>query len=195
MNQATTVSIPTIFLVLTIIVVAILGVLIQYGKKKKNGENLNIDDYLPSILKAVQKAVEILMIDMDSFDTKNQYMESVVSTTIEYIKQNSTVVGIPTEVINMLNTDILTNYITKLINTYYFECFKNIAPAVVSAHSQLFEEHFVKCQCGIPGCECNEGECTCIETNYTDTVKGETYDENGNKIIDYTTTNEGLEEK
>lgn len=163
MGGQTTFSVPTIVIAVIVLVAAVAVALMKYSKSKKNGENTDISDYYPNLIKAVQRAVSLLAINMDDFDNRDDYTNAVVSTAINYLKEDCAEFGIPADIIKLMDTNALASTITNLINENYYECFNVLDVQTISNNKPLLDKDFVACHCGVEGCVCNEGDCTCTD--------------------------------
>lgn len=156
---------PTVILALMVLAAGLGVVLFKHIKKSKTGEVVDLHAYYSAILKTIKKTVSILSINMEEFTDKESYMRCVISTTIEYLKEDASDLGIPVYIIELINTEALTNIITEVINDNYFECFDVLSEETIIANQALLEDHFVACKCGIEGCACEEGKCDCAQDN------------------------------
>lgn len=159
--ETTTFTIPTIFLALIVFVSGAILIGYKIYKDKKNENFVNIEQYFPNIISVIQKVVTILTVNMDSFNTRDEYINCIVGTTIKYLKEDAVKFNIPKDLVNMISTEYLTTVITNLINEKYFTCFDILSTETISEYPVLFNDDFVKCKCGKDGCNCEEGKCDC----------------------------------
>lgn len=95
---------------------------IKFYRSKKDGGDINItidefiDKYGSAVIKAMQSAVELLSVNMDSFDTKAEYQEAVVRQTIIEIRENAADLGLDLTLLKLFNDDALTAIILNILD-------------------------------------------------------------------------------
>ena len=75
-----------------------------------------IDIYGDNIIKALKDVIEVLRINMEDYETQEEYEAAIVATTIDALKENSVEFGVPAEIVSLFDTDALTSIIITVFN-------------------------------------------------------------------------------
>ena len=96
----------------------ILGIKVYQNVKNKNVTSIDdfIDTYGDNIISILEDAIKILRINMSDFTTKEDYEKAIIETSIKTLKENSIQFGIPENIINLIDTDSLTDIIQNVLN-------------------------------------------------------------------------------
>lgn len=140
-------SIPNIIAVgvLVAAVLAIIGVRIY--TMHKNNVTITFDDFISmyseQIIKVLQDAIVLLQINVDEFEDKETYEKTIISTTIDMLKENSTEFGIDAKLVNLFDTDNLTEIVYTIFNGNLVKVFSVIDADKIVAKSELYESEVV----------------------------------------------------
>ena len=98
-------------IIIIIACAAILGIKIYKSGDRPVTIQDFIDTYGDNIINILKDIIDILTVDMGEFETKEDYEEAVIKLAITAIKENSTELGIPSNVVNLFDTDSLASAI------------------------------------------------------------------------------------
>lgn len=140
-------SIPNIIAVgvLVAAVLAIIGVRIY--TMRKNNVTITFDDFISmyseQIIKVLQDVIVLLQINVDEFEDKEAYEKTIISTTIDMLKENSAEFGIDAKLVNLFDTDNLTEIVYTIFNGNLVKVFSVIDADKIVAKSELYESEVV----------------------------------------------------
>ena len=140
-------SIPNIIAVgiLVAAVLAIIGVRIY--TMRKNNVNITFDEFISmyseQIIKVLQDVIVLLQINVDEFEDKEAYEKTIISTTIDMLKENSAEFGIDAKLVNLFDTDNLTEIVYTIFNGNLVKVFSVIDADKIVAKSELYESEVV----------------------------------------------------
>lgn len=131
--------------VLVAAVLAIIGVRIY--TMRKNNVTITFDDFISmyseQIIKVLQDVIVLLQINVDEFEDKETYEKTIISTTIDMLKENSAEFGIDAKLINLFDTDNLTEIVYTVFNGNLVKVFSVIDADKIVAKSELYESEVV----------------------------------------------------
>lgn len=131
--------------VLVAAVLAIIGVRIY--TMRKNNVTVTFDDFISmyneQIIKVLQDVIVLLQINVDEFEDKETYEKTIISTAIDMLKENSAEFGIDAKLINLFDTDNLTEIVYTIFNGNLVKVFSVIDADKITANSELYESEVV----------------------------------------------------
>lgn len=137
--------------IIAIIVIALasIGIIaIKIFSMKKNNKEVTINsfikEYSSNIIKILQDFIKIMQVDIKNFDSKEKYNEALVKLCVESIKDDSSIFGIDKSIINIFNTDAITECVCKILNAHKTECFSVLDPQVISNNKEYFDDDVVE---------------------------------------------------
>lgn len=125
--------------------VIIVGIRI-YQKYRKNGSitiDEVIEDYGDKIIMVLQDTIEILKMDMSDYSSQEEYETAVISATIDSIKENSVSFGIPEDIVNLLDTDSLTEIVKRIFNNNKVLAFSVLSSEEVITNENILDNEVV----------------------------------------------------
>ena len=140
-------SIPNIIAVgiLVAAVLAIIGVRIY--TMRKNNVNITFDEFISmyseQITKVLQDVIVLLQINVEEFEDKETYEKTIISTTIDMLKENSAEFGIDAKLINLFDTDNLTEIVYTIFTGNLVKVFSVIDADKITAKPELYESEVV----------------------------------------------------
>lgn len=112
---------------LMVVIVAVIIGFNAYKHKKNTGETVSfdefIDEYGQQIVSVLVDVMQLLKLDNGDYEDRDEYEYTVISMTIDKLKENSVELGIDSNVISMINTDGLTNIVQKVLHNELMEIF------------------------------------------------------------------------
>ena len=124
-----------------IIAVAAMIALTVYKSRKQNKE-ITIDQFIEiyynNIIAVLQDVVSILQINTELFDDKESFDKAIINITITKIVENANELGIDTNLVNLFNTDALTNAIYGLFREEEEEVFSAIGYEAMESKPELY---------------------------------------------------------
>lgn len=131
--------------VLVAAVLAIIGVRIY--TMRKNNVTITFDEFISTyseqIIKVLQDVIVLLQINVDEFEDKETYEKTIISTTIDMLKDNSAEFGIDAKLINLFDTDNLTEIVYTIFTGNLVKVFSVIDADKIVAKSELYESEVV----------------------------------------------------
>ena len=74
--------------VIFVFAAAIIGIRLYKNRNEKFDMDTFIDTYGDNIIEALQDAILILKINMDEFDSRDEYEKAIIRTTINSLKES-----------------------------------------------------------------------------------------------------------
>lgn len=134
--------------VLIIVFAATIIALQVYKKNKTDGKAMTMDEFLDAysdnIIKALQSTIDILSVNMDQFDTQEDYEAAIIKTTITKLKENAKEFGLNQNVINLFDEDTLTNIIMSCFKKNKVQRFNNLPEKDIMAHTAILDTTIVQ---------------------------------------------------
>lgn len=136
------------YIAIGIFAVCVAGIcaLLVY-KKKKNNENFSFEDFLNTytnqLLGALKDTVELLMINLDQFENKEEYEESIIYLTLEKLENNCSAFGIDTSLFKLVDRKQLAQALYNIFYAHEFDLFSHLTEKEIEAAPQLFDQELV----------------------------------------------------
>lgn len=131
--------------VILVSIAIIIGIRIY--KLRKDNKTITIETFIDlygdQIIAALKDVILILQIRVEAFNTKEEYEREIISTTIDKIKENYTEMNIDMSLINLLDTDALTEIVYSVFNGNLINIFSVLAPEDISQKPEIFEDEVV----------------------------------------------------
>ena len=130
---------------LMLCVIGIIDLIIDKMKRQKQQISMQqfIDTYGDAIISTLQSVVTILTIDMNKYQTKEEYEKAIVSTTIDELKKNCVMLGIDRSILDLFSTNALTEIIYNVLKGNIIEIFSKVNGSEIAAKPELFEDEVV----------------------------------------------------
>ena len=133
-------------LVLLLCVIICIAVIVY--KRKKNNQDISLDTFLSmyqqNLINVLQDVVELLMVNIDSFETKEEYERAIISTTITKLEENCEEFGINPVFFKLINKDMLSDILYSLLYTNKLNIFLNsLSKETAEAAPALFDKEVV----------------------------------------------------
>ena len=132
-----------------IVVIAIISIISirLYTYSKKNNKKITLDAFMDiygeQIIAMLKDVVLILQINIDEFDSKEEYERVIINTTIDTIKDNCSEMDIDSKIINLFDTEALGDAIYKLFNGEKLNIFSVLKPEDIANNTSIYEEEVV----------------------------------------------------
>lgn len=131
-----------------ILIMAVAGIIaLTVYKFRKQNKEITIEEfigiYYENIIAALQDVVELLQINLDEFDDKESYDKAIISTTIDKLKENASEFGIDTALLDIFNTDALTDAIYGIFCEEEEKVFSVIGYEAMSSTPELYNPSVV----------------------------------------------------
>lgn len=165
------------YIAIAVLISAIIGIVaVVVYRKKQNNETVTISDFINAyhmnIIKALSDVVELLMVNIDSFEDKEDYERAIVTTTLQKIKENCEDFGINPVVLNMVSEEVLIDILYKVLYTDTVQVFINsLTSQTAIDKADLFDEEVVQAVTAPEGITNEEAEAI------IDDILGETENE------------------
>lgn len=130
-------------IIIVVICAIIIGIRVYRNRKTIVDMDSFIDLYGDNIIAILQDVIKVLKIDMASYATKEEYETALINATINALKENSVELGIPTEVVDLIDTDSLTTIIQKILNSRKVEAFSVLDSETIKKNETLLDKEVV----------------------------------------------------
>lgn len=130
-------------IIIVVICAVIIGIRVYRNRKTIVDMDSFIDLYGDNIIAILQDVIKVLKIDMASYATKEEYETALINATINALKENSVELGIPTEVVDLIDTDSLTTIIQKILNSRKVEAFSVLDSETIKKNETLLDKEVV----------------------------------------------------
>lgn len=129
-------------LIIVVAVAAIIGIKV-YKQKKTTGATISFDEFIDAygqqIVHVLIDVIQLLKLDNGDYEDKSEYEYTVISTAIDKLKENSTELGIDSDIIEMVDTDTLTGIVQKVLHNEVMEIFNESVECVNIGHEIVDE--------------------------------------------------------
>lgn len=130
-------------IIIVVICAVIIGIRVYRNRKTIVDMDSFIDLYGDNIIAILQDVIKVLKIDMASYATKEEYETALINATINALKENSVELGIPTEVVDLIDTDSLTTIIQKILDSRKVEAFSVLDSETIKKNETLLDKEVV----------------------------------------------------
>ena len=132
--------------IILVAVVAILGIRIY--KNSKNGVTYNLDQFVDefgeNIIEMLKDIISILKVNMDMYETQEDYETAVISLTIESLKDNAEDFGMPRDIVNLFDTEALTNVVKNIFFENKLDILSVLDAATIIANAAIIDKEVVE---------------------------------------------------
>lgn len=133
--------------VIFIVAMAAIVGLVVYKTNRKNKEftfEEFIDMYYDNFISILQDVVYILLINVDNFNSKEEYEKTIISTTIEKIYENCTEFGIDSTLLNLFDRSAVTDALYGILHDEEIIVFSGTVPKdTLEAKPNLYSEDVI----------------------------------------------------
>lgn len=139
-------------IIATIIFIAAIGgliALVVYKLRKENNSDVTIDDFLDiygsNLFNVLQDVVSLLSINIDEFETKEEYERAIISTTIAKLEENCDEFGISSILLKTVDREVLTNILYDILYTNKVQIFFSTLPErIIKSKPELYDEEVIE---------------------------------------------------
>lgn len=126
----------------------IIGIRVYQSSKKNGNKTITMDEFIDSygdnIVDLLKDTIIVLKIAMSDYETKEEYEEAIISTTIDALKENSVEFGVPEEIVNLLDTEALTSIIQNILNNKKPDCFSVLDSETIVENEKILDKEVVE---------------------------------------------------
>lgn len=133
-------------LIAGIIIFAAVAVIIgikYYKQRKSTGTAISFDEFIDTygqqIVHVLIDVIQLLKLDNGDYEDKNEYEHTVISVAISKLKENSIELGIDKDIIEMVDSDTLTNIVQKVLHNELMEIFNESVECQNISHEVVDE--------------------------------------------------------
>lgn len=134
-----------------IFVLCIIGLiaLVVYKMKKDNNNKFNIDKffdaYYVNFINVIQDVVSILCVNIDNFETKEEYERAIISATIAKLEENCDEFGIDSTLFRLVDRNILVNFLYDILYTNKVQIFFNsLSEKIINNKPELYDNDVIE---------------------------------------------------
>lgn len=131
-----------------IVIVCALGVLaLKVYQAKKKGETITFDTFLDTygddIITMLQDTIVIMTVDSANFESQEEYEKEIIHTTVEVMKKNCVHFGIPQKVVDLVDTDTLTKWISDIFNAHKPDAFSALDKETLEKNEDIIDSEVI----------------------------------------------------
>ena len=132
--------------VIIVAVVAILGIRIY--KNSKNGTTYTMDQFIDefgdNIIEVLKDIISIMKVNMDMYETQEDYEMAVISLTIDSLKDNAEDFGMPGDVVNLFDTESLAKIIKNIFIDNRCDIMSVLDTATIMTNASIIDKEVVE---------------------------------------------------
>lgn len=130
-------------IVIIVAIAAIIGIK-YYKQKKSTGGDISFDEFIDTygqqIVYVLIDVIQLLKLDKGDYEDKKEYEYTVISVAIDKLKENSTELGIDKNIIEMVDTDTLTDIVQKVLHNEVLDIFNESVACQNISHEAIDED-------------------------------------------------------
>lgn len=133
-----------------IFIIAIAGViaLVVYKMRKGNNEvsiESFLDIYYQNLFGVIQDVVSLLSINVEDFETKEEYERVIISTTIVKLEENCEEFGISSALFKLVDKEVLTNVLYDILYTNKVQIFfSTLTEKIIKSKPELYDDEVIE---------------------------------------------------
>lgn len=133
-----------------IFIIAIAGViaLVVYKMRKGNNEvsiESFLDIYYQNLFGVIQDVVYLLSINVEDFETKEEYERVIISTTIAKLEENCGEFGISSAMFKLVDKEVLTNVLYDILYTNKVQIFfSTLTEKIIKSKPELYDDEVIE---------------------------------------------------
>lgn len=137
------------FIAAGIIIVAVVAILgIRIYKNSKNGKTYNLDQFVDefgdNIIEVLKDIITIMKVNMNMYETQDEYEMAVISLTIDSLKENAEDFGMPKNVVNLFDTESLAKVIKDIFIDNRCDVMSVLDAATIMANAAIIDKEVVE---------------------------------------------------
>ena len=137
------------FIAAGIIIIAVTAIIgIRIYKNSKNGISYNLDQFVDefgdNIIEMLKDIISILKVNMDMYETQDDYEMAVISMTIESMKENAEDFGMPKNIANLFDTEALAKVIKDIFIDNRCDIMSVLDAATIMANTAIMDKEVVE---------------------------------------------------
>ena len=139
-----------IAVIIFIIATAGLIALVVYKlRKENNNEKVTVEDFLglyhTNLFNVLQDVVSLLSLNIDDFETKEDYERAIISTTITKLEENCDEFGINSALFKLVDREVLTNILYNILYTNKVQIFFSTLPEkIIKSKPELYDNEVIE---------------------------------------------------
>lgn len=132
--------------IIAVLCIIIIGIRVYKNVKKKGSISIDefMEEYGDQIIGALQDIILVLKVDMKDYETKEEYENEIIHLTIDSLKENSINFGIPEDIVNLIDTDSLTNIIRTVLNNNKPDAFSVLDAKTIEENQKILDSEVVE---------------------------------------------------
>lgn len=131
--------------VVVVAVIAIIG--IRLYKSHKSGKEVTFDEFIDmygdQIIAVLKDVIVLLQINIDQFESREDYEKAIISTTIDKLKENAGELGIDAQILGLFDTKALTEIVYSVFSGNIVNIFSVLSGDAISQNSSMYEDEVV----------------------------------------------------
>lgn len=131
--------------VVVVAVIVIIG--IRLYKSHKSGKEVTFDEFIDmygdQIIAVLKDVIVLLQINIDQFESREDYEKAIISTTIDKLKENAGELGIDAQILGLFDTKALTEIVYSVFSGNIVNIFSVLSGDAISQNSNMYEDEVV----------------------------------------------------
>lgn len=134
-----------------VFVAAIAGIiaLVVYKMRKTTNQQVTIegflDIYYQNLFGVIQDVVSLLSINIENFETKEEYERAIISTTIAKLEENCDEFGISSALFKLVDKKVLTDVLYDILYTNKVQIFfSSLTGKVIETKPELYDKEVIE---------------------------------------------------
>lgn len=131
--------------VVVVAVIVIIG--IRLYKSHKSGKEVTFDEFIDmygdQIIAVLKDVIVLLQINIDQFESREDYEKAIISTTIDKLKENAGELGIDAQILGLFDTKALTEIVYSVFSGNIVNIFSVLSGDAISQNSSMYEDEVV----------------------------------------------------
>lgn len=130
-------------------IAGIIALVVYKLRKDNNNEKVTVEDFLglyhKNLFNVLQDVVSLLSINIDDFETKEDYERTIISTTIAKLEENCDEFGISSALFNLVDREVLTNVLYDILYTNKVQIFFSTLPEkIIKSKPELYDNEVIE---------------------------------------------------
>lgn len=133
-----------------VFILAVIGIIaLAIYKRRKNDESYTVDKFINenyyNLVGALSNVIEILLINMNDYKSKEDYEKDIIRVTINKLEDNCEQFGVDPMLFKLINTEMLTNLLFNILHSERVNLFTNAVPQnVIEDNANLYDDDVIE---------------------------------------------------
>lgn len=133
----------TIVGAVVIIAAVVIAIVIKIVKAKQDGEDVNfkkfIDKFGDQIVALMADVVNVLQVNQESFETKEDYEKAIIQLTVEKLEENWKEMGIECYIFDIMDVETITQLIWNIYSANLLKVFAGSSMQKITSKPDIYD--------------------------------------------------------